>query len=244
MSFSRVVVLALSLSAILCHAMAVPALKDSAAHWILVNDLVVDSVRQGTNPSTSPSTTTKASGGATSTASSQSSSSVMSGGTTTTATTVATVVGGKTTTTGMDVATTKVGSTTKSSGKNDSGCVDETWLVRRGYEPSELVHATPVVMDVLCPTGLSLPCGTEHHAVQYAGQTLSYAQLCGNSDVFCTSSKMAVNSLWSFHAHAKAGIEVDNASETRLFMHDVRYSYSQQYALHSVMSAFRTIFAY
>jgi hypothetical protein len=99
-------------------------------------------------------------------------------------------------------------------------------------------------MDVLCPTTLALPCGTEHHAVQYAGKTVSYAQLCGSSDEFCTSSRMAVNSLWSFHTHAKAGIEVDVETRTLLFMHDVRYSYAQQYAIHSVMSAVRNVVAF
>jgi hypothetical protein len=247
MAFSRVVVVALSLFAILCQAVAVPAVKDSAAHRIRLNSFNADSVKQGNNPPTSPApssgapSTTKAPG-TTTAGSGQSVPSSMSGVTTTAATNVTGGAGGTTSAT-IVTATTKVGATTKSSGKNDSGCVDVTWLVRRGYKPSELVHSTPVVMDVLCPTGLSLPCGTEHHAVQYAGKTMSYAQLCGSSDVFCTASKMSVNSLWSFHAHAKAGIEVDSASETRLFMHDVRYSYSQQYALHSVMSAFRVIFA-
>jgi hypothetical protein len=250
MAFSRVVVVALSLFAILCQAVAVPAVKDSAAHRIRLNDFVADSVKQNGPSSSPPSTAPRSSSSAMSTMTGgqstmtggQSGSSAVSSVTTPTATNATGGAGGATSATKV-TATTKVGATTKSSGKNDSGCVDVTWLVRRGYKPSELVHSTPVVMDVLCPTGLSLPCGTEHHAVQYAGKTVSYAQLCGSSDVFCTASKMSVNSLWSFHAHAKAGIEVDSASETRLFMHDVRYSYSQQYALHSVMSAFRAIFA-
>jgi hypothetical protein len=136
------------------------------------------------------------------------------------------------------------GSSGSNNAKNpskDDGCVDERWLTARGYASGDFVHSSRVVKGVLCPTGLSLPCGTQHHAVEYAGKTTSYAELCSGGRVVCTTSRMAVNSLWSFHDHSQAGIEIDGSRGTRLFMHDVRYSYAQQYALHSVMSAVRIV---
>jgi hypothetical protein len=133
------------------------------------------------------------------------------------------------------------GSNNATNASKGGGCVDERWLTARGYAPTDFVHSSRVVKDVLCPTGLALPCGTQHHAIVYAGKTMSYAELCSGGRVVCTTSRMAVNSLWSFHDHSQAGIEIDGARGTRLFMHDVRYSYAQQYALHSVMSAVRIV---
>jgi hypothetical protein len=316
MGCSRLVVLALSISAIFIQALAVPAVNRDAARRTTLDKIVVTNVKQSGSsgivtcksksdcPASTPnclassnvglspgfcfpvspqgfpcSTTGDCKSGLTCTTFSASTcvtqdftgkccssgSGGSSAGTTTASTSAptgttmggaSTTVGGSSTTVGntsttvagASVTSSETSSTTDTGNSSTSGksgaCVDETWLVRRGYKSRELVHATPVVMDVLCPTGLSLPCGSEHHAVQYAGKTVSYAQLCGSSDVFCTSSRMGVNSLWSFHTHARAGIEVDGATGTRLFMHDVRYSYAQQYALHSVMSAARNVFAF
>jgi hypothetical protein len=123
----------------------------------------------------------------------------------------------------------------------DDGCVDERWLTARGYAPTDFVHSSRVVKDVFCPTRRALPCGTQHHAVENAGKTTSYTELCSGGRVVCTTSTMVVISLWSFHDHSQAGVEIDGAAGTRLFMHDVRYSFVQQYALHSVMSSVRFV---
>jgi hypothetical protein len=133
------------------------------------------------------------------------------------------------------------GSNNAKNASKDDGCVDERWLTARGYMPGDFVHSSRVVKDVLCPTGLALPCGTQHHAIEFDRKTMSYAELCSGGSAVCTASTMAVNSLWSFHSHSQVGIEIDGSRGTRLFMHDIRYSYAQQYALHSVMSAVRIV---
>jgi hypothetical protein len=121
--------------------------------------------------------------------------------------------------------------------KAKSSCVDHKWLVKMGYGPHELVHASGIATDVLCP-GQSLPCGTEHHALTVAAVATSYGEYCSRPDVECARSVMLVNSLWTTHADAKAGIKV--GPDAVVFMHDVRYPFAAQYVLHTTMRAMRT----
>jgi hypothetical protein len=118
--------------------------------------------------------------------------------------------GSSVTTSGPSVGASGTNNTDNAS--KDDGCVDERWLTARGYVPGDFVHSSRVVKDVLCPSGLALPCGTQHHAIEFDRKTMSYAELCSGGSSVCTASTMAVNSLWSFHSHSQVGIEIDGRS--------------------------------
>lgn len=119
-----------------------------------------------------------------------------------------------------------------------STCVDHQWLVAQGFGAHEMVHAAPVLAPVLCPVGSRLPCGTAHHALRIGNQDTSYGEYCATRKVECTRERIFVNSLFAFHPVSRSGIDLTaNTLSVRLYMHDVRYPFGAQVALHMAISA-------
>ncbi len=120
-----------------------------------------------------------------------------------------------------------------------SVCVDASWLENQGFTQTDFVHDAHVLKSVWCVAGSSLPCGTDDHAVSVNGVTTSYSKLCDDPKLRCTRREMHVNSVWSFHPAAQHGIDVADDKQWKLYMHDVRFPFAAQYALHTVQASAR-----
>lgn len=129
--------------------------------------------------------------------------------------------------------------TTSSLSKSGSGCVDAEWLHAKGYRQREMVHASAITKQVLCPIGMTIPCGTPDHAVKVFEQVMSYRDLCTKNGIECASRVLPVNSLWTHHRDAISGIPIGEG--TTLYMHDVRFPFALQYILHTFMSSSRAL---
>lgn len=116
---------------------------------------------------------------------------------------------------------------------DDAGCVDVAWLSARGYGARDMVHGGGVRRKVLCPGG-GLPCGTEWHALEVSGNVVGYGEYCQGRG--CGEQVMVVDTLWADYAEARRGVAV---GAVKVFMHDVRYPYVAQWALHVAMRAVR-----
>lgn len=122
---------------------------------------------------------------------------------------------------------------------SDSGavCVDAEYL--SDTPPSRLVHTSPILADVLCPSSSTLPCATDSHGVFINSRLISYATLCKRPGVHCTRSRMLVNSVllneWIPETHDL------NITQVRLSMYDVRHPVGMQHLLHSIISMRRRL---
>lgn len=134
------------------------------------------------------------------------------------------------------------------SGETESGgvCVDERYLLQKGYTNNDMVHTGGLKSTVWCPEGEGyedLPCGTEFHKVRMLDESgnggtrtsVSYRQLCEDSNVKCRKDLMKVNSVWT-----DVWEDVDHG-RVSVTMFDVRYSETAQKVLHRVMRSVRRI---
>lgn len=120
-------------------------------------------------------------------------------------------------------------------GDDKASCVDVAWLAARGYAARDMVHGGGVRRTVLCPGG-GLPCGTKFHAVEVGGKVVGYGEYCEGRA--CAARAMLVDTLWADYAEARRGVDV---ADVTLFMHDVRYPYAAQWALHVAMRTVRIV---
>lgn len=117
--------------------------------------------------------------------------------------------------------------------EDSSVCVDERYLIQRGYKSQDYVHQDGPIVPVLCPVIDDLPCGTPNHKLRVAGIDVSYKQFCSWKDVQCSTDVLKVNSVWS-HAWQDT-----NHAHVVLTMYDVRYPEIAQRLLHRAMSRVR-----
>eukprot|EP00173_Palmaria_palmata_P000475 Plantae.Rhodophyta-Palmaria_palmata.ctg12186.p1 GENE.Plantae.Rhodophyta-Palmaria_palmata.ctg12186~~Plantae.Rhodophyta-Palmaria_palmata.ctg12186.p1 ORF type:complete len:350 (+),score=68.12 Plantae.Rhodophyta-Palmaria_palmata.ctg12186:110-1051(+) len=115
--------------------------------------------------------------------------------------------------------------------EGEPSCVDIAWLRARGFGPRDMVHGGGVLRRALCPGG-GLPCGTEFHALQVDGKVVGYGKYC--EEQACVERVVEVDTLWADYVESRRGIEVNGV---KVYMHDVRYPYSAQWALHVAMRA-------
>lgn len=129
---------------------------------------------------------------------------------------------------------------------DDGVCVDEQYLLGRGFTRDDLVHVQGRQAKVWCPDYAGLPCGTEFHMVRIGDRSVSYRQLCedggatslaqqGLGAVQCRRERMTVNSVWTHQWE-----EVGHGAVT-LTMYDARYAEGAQRLLHRVMRSVRRV---
>ncbi|CAN8068592.1 unnamed protein product [Agarophyton chilense] len=118
---------------------------------------------------------------------------------------------------------------------DDSVCVDQKYLLDRGFSAEHLVHNGGISSTVLCPQHSQLPCASLNHKVRFNGVDMSYRQLCEHEVMACQRDEMLVNSVFS-HLWDEA-----RHGEVMLTMFDTRYAEVAQKGLHSVMHALRTV---
>lgn len=128
---------------------------------------------------------------------------------------------------------------------DDGVCVDEQYLLSRGFTRDDLVHVQGRQAKVWCPDYAGLPCATEFHMVRIGDRSVSYRQLCeehtslvqqGLGAMFeCRRERMTVNSVWTHQWE-----EVGHGAVT-LTMYDARYAEGAQRLLHRVMRSVRWV---
>lgn len=114
-------------------------------------------------------------------------------------------------------------------------CVDERYLVGRGFKAEHLVHKISFTSPVWCPSHADLPCATSNHKIRLNGVSISYRQMCEEQLLSCRRDVAKVNSVWT---HIWEEVTHGN---TVLTMYDVRYSESAQRLLHRVMHSIRIV---